>query len=54
MELPRIRFKGELSNSGKFVCPKVNNLIWGDLRLLVGQIGVGGLAGLLVLVLLYI
>ena len=54
MKLPRVRFKSGLSNSGKFASPEVNNSIWGDLGLLPGQIQVGCLAGLLVLVLLYI
>ena len=52
--MPRIRFKGGLSNSGKFAYLEVNNSIWGDLGLLAGQIEVGCLAGLLVLVLFYI
>ena len=52
--MPRVRFKGGLSNSGKFACLEVNNSIWSDLDLMVGQIGVGCLAGLLVLVLFYI
>ena len=53
IKLPRVRFKVGLSNSG-FACPEVNSLIWSDLVPLIGQIGVGCLVSLAVLVLFYI